>query len=61
MSRRKIMPALTLAQAKAASNACDLIADSFRADGDKRGALIYARAGEVLDKAIALTEADHGG
>lgn len=44
---------LTLAQAQAASNACDLIADSLRADDCKREASLYQRASVALDAAIA--------
>lgn len=41
---------MTREQAQAASNACDLIAESLRADGDKRETAIYARASVTLDQ-----------
>lgn len=43
---------LTLAQAAAASNACDLIRNQYEADGDKREAALYERAGTTIDKVI---------
>ena len=41
---------LTIAQAQAASNACDLIRDSLEADDKKREAALYGRASAVLEQ-----------
>lgn len=41
---------LTVAQAQAACNACDLIRDQLEADGQKREAALYRRASETLDQ-----------
>lgn len=41
---------MTREQAQAASNACDLIADSYEADGNKREASIYHRACTTLSQ-----------
>lgn len=49
---RYITIRLTLAQAEAACNATDLIADEHRADGRKRGALLYQRASDIIGAAI---------
>lgn len=48
---RYITICLTLEQAQAASNACDLIADSLDADGRVREASLYQRASKMLDAA----------
>ena len=39
---------LTVAQAQAASNACDLLRDQYEADGNKREAALYERASQAL-------------
>lgn len=41
---------LTITQAQAASNACDLIRDQLEADGNKREAALYRRASITLDQ-----------
>jgi hypothetical protein len=46
---RYMMIRLTAAQARAASNACDLIRDQLEADGKKREAALYERASGALD------------
>lgn len=47
---RYVTVRLTLAQAQAASNACDLIRDQLEADGgDRREAALYQRASAALD------------
>lgn len=45
---------MTREQAQAASNACDLIADSYEADGNKREAAIYHRASTTLNQIPSL-------
>lgn len=49
---RYVMIRLTIAQAQAASNACDLIRDSLEADGQKREAALYGRASEALERGV---------
>lgn len=46
---------LTVAQAQAASNACDLIRDQLEADGNRREAALYGRASEALSQIRART------
>jgi hypothetical protein len=41
---------LTVEQAQAAINACDLIRDQYEADGQKREASMYRRALEALSR-----------
>lgn len=41
---------LTVAQAQAASNACDLIRDQLEADGQRREAALYRRASEMMSQ-----------
>lgn len=53
---RHITVRLTLAQAMAASNACDLIRDSCEADGKRREAGTYRRAFEAIDRALQRTD-----
>lgn len=55
MSVRYVMVRLTLVQANAASNASDLIADSYMADDNKREAAIYARTSKAIAAAIEAT------
>ena len=45
-----VMVRLTVAQAQAASNACDLIRDQYEADGNKREAALYERASKALSQ-----------
>lgn len=45
---------LTVPQAQAASNACDLIRDQLEADGNKREAALYRRASIALDQVQVL-------
>lgn len=49
---RHVTVRMTIEQALAAGNACDLIAESYRADGNKRDAGIYERAYTAIDRAI---------
>jgi len=49
---RYVTVRLTVAQAQAAYNACDLIRDSCEADGNKREAAIHKRASETIGKAV---------
>jgi hypothetical protein len=49
---RYVTVRLTLVQAMAASNACDLIRDSYEADGNKREAAQYQRAHRAIDEAL---------
>lgn len=49
---RYVMIRLTVAQAQAASNACDLIRDQLEADGNKRDAALYERASVALSVRI---------
>ncbi len=53
---RYVLVRLTVEQAQAASNACDLIRDSLEADGKKREAALYLRAAIALDQAGAFEE-----
>jgi hypothetical protein len=52
---------LTLAQAQAASNACDLIRDQYEADGNKREAALYERASKALSQMQRQTQEDEEG
>lgn len=47
---RYVVVRMTVEQAKAASNACDLIADSLRADDRRREAALYQRACDTLGR-----------
>jgi hypothetical protein len=47
---RYVTVRMTVAQAQAASNACDLIRDQLEADGQKREAALYERASETLSQ-----------
>lgn len=47
---RYVTVRLTVAQAAAACNACDLIRDQLEADGYKREAMLYERTSEILGK-----------
>lgn len=49
---RYITVRLTVEQAEAAENACDLIRDSLEADGRKRQAALYRRACAALQRAL---------
>lgn len=49
---RYVIVRLTAAQAAAANNACDLIADSLRADGDVREAGLYQRTSAAIELAF---------
>lgn len=49
---RYITVRLTWEQAHAAWNACDLIADNYDADNNKREAGCYHRAGAAIERAI---------
>lgn len=53
---RYVTVRLTLAQAMAAANACDLIRDSYEADGNKREAARYQRACKAIDEATRRKE-----
>lgn len=55
---RHVTVRMTVAQAQAALNASDLIADSYRADGNKREAAIYERACAAITAAIDAHEKD---
>lgn len=50
---RYVLIRLTVAQAQAASNACDLIRDQLEADGNKHEAALYQRASVALDQVQA--------
>lgn len=53
---RYVTVRLTVAQAQAASNACDLMADQLHADGvDKQQMSLYERAGAAIDEAMRKT------
>ncbi len=52
---RYVLVRLTVAQAQAASNACDLIRDQFEADSNKREAALYQRASEALSQTTRAT------
>lgn len=43
---------MTIEQAQAACNACDLIRDSYEADNNRREAAIYERASRTLGAAV---------
>lgn len=43
---------MTVEQAQAACNACDLIRDAHEASSDRRQAAIYKRACQTLDAAV---------
>lgn len=47
---RYVLVRLTVAQAQAASNACDLIRDEYDAAGNKREAALYERACAALSQ-----------
>lgn len=50
---RYVTVRLTIAQAQAAYNACDLIRDEYEASGEnKREAAQYKRASETIGKAL---------
>ena len=49
---RYVTVRLTVAQAQAALNACDLIRDSYEANGEKREAAQYRRACVAIGKAV---------
>lgn len=51
-NRRAVHVTLTIPQAAAAANACDLIRDQYEADGeDKREAALYRRTAALIDYA----------
>lgn len=54
------MVRLTVTQAQAASNACDLIRDQLEADGNKREAALYRRASIALDQLQAWKGTNDG-
>lgn len=47
---------MTVEQAQAAYNACDLIRDSYEADNNRREAAIYGRASRVLERVLKENE-----
>jgi hypothetical protein len=49
---RYITIRMTVEQAQAACNACDLIRDSYEADNNRREAAVYGRASRTLDAAV---------
>jgi hypothetical protein len=58
---RYVTVRLTIAQAKSASNACDLIANSLHADGvNKREMQLYERTGAAIDEALRKTNKEDG-
>jgi len=50
---RYVTVRLTVPQAQAASNACDLIRDQLEADGRAHEASLYRRASDALDATAA--------
>lgn len=51
---RYVIVRMTVEQAQAAANACDLIRDEYDASGEhKREAGLYQRAGERLQRALS--------
>jgi hypothetical protein len=52
--KRYVLLKLTIPQAQAALNACDLIAEQLRADGEnKREAELYQRASDTIERQLS--------